>query len=49
MKALRNRLSKVLLEHYLCIQMKMMLLTPLDDQIATPNHVFSQNGVFFEV
>jgi len=33
--------------HYLCIQTKMMMLTPLDGQIATPNHIFAQNDVFF--
>jgi len=32
--------------HYLCIQMKMMMLTPLDGQIAAPNHDFAQNDVF---
>jgi len=25
--------------------MKMMMLTNLDDQIATPTHIFAQNGV----
>jgi len=26
-----------------------MMLTHLDDQIATPNHICAQNGVFLEV
>jgi hypothetical protein len=25
----------------------MMMLTPLDSQIAAPNHIFVLNGVFF--
>jgi len=29
--------------------MKMMMLTPLDGQIAAPNHVFALNGVFLVV
>jgi len=33
--------------HYLCIQTKIMMLTPLDGQIAAPNHIFALNGVFF--
>jgi len=26
-----------------------MMFTHLDDQIATTNHIFAQNGVFLEV
>jgi len=33
--------------HYLCIQTKMMMLTPLDGQIAALNQTFALNGVFF--
>ena len=33
--------------HYLCIQTKMMMLTPLDGQIAAPKYIFAQNGVLF--
>jgi len=47
-KAPRNRMREGLYTHYLCIQTKMMMLTHLDDQIATPNHIFTQNGVFPE-
>jgi len=35
--------------HYIWIQSEMMMLTHLDNQIATPNHIFAQNGVFLEV
>jgi len=33
--------------YYFCIQTKTMMLTPLDGQIAAPNHIFALNGVFF--
>lgn len=46
-KAPKNRMWEGLYTHYLCIQTKMMMLTPLDGQVAAPNHIFAQNGVFF--
>ena len=33
--------------HYLCIQSKMMMLTPLDSQIAAPNQFSLEMVCFF--
>jgi len=46
-ESLKNRIGEDLYTHYLCIQTKMMMLTPLDGQIAAPKHIYSQNGLFF--
>ena len=48
-KAPINRMRDDLYTHYLCIQMKMMMLTSLDGHIAAPNHIFAQNDVFLRV
>jgi len=47
-KAAKNQMREGLYTHYLCIQTKMMMLTPspLDGQIAASNQIFAQNGVF---
>jgi len=46
-KAPKNQMGEGLYTHYLCFQTKMMMLIPLDGQIASPNHIFAINGVFF--
>jgi hypothetical protein len=40
-KAPKNRMREGLYTNYLCIQTEMMMLTPLDGQIAAPNHIFA--------
>ena len=46
-KSPKNRMGEGLYIHYLCNHTIMMMLTPLEGQIAAPNHNFVLNGVFF--